>query len=113
MDSLLDLGSAGQGIRMLAEPIPGLVPSYSVRIEVFAYPFSGTIETRLDADDLDATKSGIVAFEAGEAVRLLGGRAPLVQLEWFGTNVQVEVTSSEDDPQTFIRYLVFPPSPAS
>ena len=82
-------------------------------IAVVAYPFSGTFETVLAADEIEQSRQSILRFERGQNVVLGGGRAARVTLEPDGDAVEVSVTPSEDDPTVSVRYLIFlvPPLP--
>jgi hypothetical protein len=104
IEPLVDIGSDGQRLRVVAAGPAGLRDAW---IEVEAYPFSGTIKTVLTEDDISQYRSAMQDFAAVGRAILGGHRAPQIELEREGDTIEVTVTASGDDPWPTIRYLIF------
>ena len=76
-------------------------------IAVVAYPFSGTVETVLAADEIEQAPPVHPTVRAWSERRAGDGRAARVTLERDRDPVEVSVTRTEDDPTVSVRYLIF------
>jgi hypothetical protein len=121
---LLTLGATGASLRISASrrQMVGIIedPWFDASISVDAYPFAGTIDTIFTLSDLKEWAESMRSIDELPHRAVLGGNRAaevLIDIERQigglegALALEVSVTPSGDDPNPYLRFLIFDVTP--